>query len=333
VDLSKSKPLMTTLDALLAGIISEPLEETRWQILADWLQEFDDPRRAELLRLHRMLLATCCEPEKLQERGQWHMCIVEMINSGVRPCVPHKVIELSKGVEMHFSFKPPGSFLMGDEHENPVHRVTLTKGFYLGVYPVTQIHWRAVMGTDPSYFVGIDRPVENVSWNDCQDFCRRLTTLNVVEGEIRLPTEAEWEYVCRAGTTTEYYTGNGEKALMSAGWHDANSNHETYSVGLLNPNAWNLHDMHGNVFEWCRDWFGDYRAEQQTDPLGPVSGSDRIMRGASSAHCAEYARSAHRSALDMPFHSGYLGFRVAISTEGANYPLFEHKESTGIFGK
>ena len=145
---------MTTLDALLAGIIAEPLEETRWLVLADWLEEQDDPRRAELLRLHRRLLATCCEPDSHPERAQWQRRVVELQDGGVAPCVPQHTLMLPGGVPLVGSFVPPGSFLMGETEysaEKPVHLVTLTAGYFLGVHPVTQTQWKAVMGTAPSF--------------------------------------------------------------------------------------------------------------------------------------------------------------------------------------
>jgi uncharacterized protein (TIGR02996 family) len=207
------------LEDLLLGIVEDPLSEPRYLVLADWLEEHDDPRRAQLLRLHRRLLATCCKPERHPERAGWQARVVELIGQGVTPCVPQKTVVLGKGVEMTFHFIPPGSFLMGSPpHEQErsatevLHRVTLTRGFWLGTYPVTQAQWLAVMGSNPSKFQGDDRPVEQVSWDDCVALCERLGE------EFRLPTEAQWEYACRAGTTTAYYTGDGVEALKRAGW-------------------------------------------------------------------------------------------------------------------
>src|SRR3954463_8331598 len=150
---------MTDCDALLAGIVADPLEETRWLVLADWLEENDDPRRAELLRLHRRLLSTCCEPDAHPERADWQARVTELLVVGVRPCVPQHTLELPGGVPLVGSFVPPGSFLMGGtdtefNSEKPVHRVTLTEGLFLGVHPVTQAQWKAVMGTEPSRFKG-----------------------------------------------------------------------------------------------------------------------------------------------------------------------------------
>jgi len=246
---------MTHLEALLHGFVSDPLCEDRWLVLADWLDEYDDPRRADLLRLHRRLLATCCEPEQHPERTSWHARIVELIGQGVRPCVPQRTVVLAEGVEMKFSFIPPGSFLMGspqDEMEGEgeeylvfyrttyevLHRVTLTRGFGLCIYPVTQAQWLWAPGDQPSYYKGNTRPVESVSWDDCIGFCNRLTER--IGERFRLPTEAEWEHACRAGTTTAYYSGNGLEALKGAGWcsYDGKIRKaSTRPVGQFEPNA------------------------------------------------------------------------------------------------
>jgi uncharacterized protein (TIGR02996 family) len=188
---------MNTLDALLTGIVAEPLEETRWLVLADWLEENDDPRRAELLRLHRKLLATCCEPDAHPERVQWHGRVTELLDAGVVPCVPRHRLELPGGAPLDGVFIPPGSFLMGGtifENEKPVHKVTLTRGFFMGFCPVVQGQWISVMETNPSRFDGPFRPVENVTFYDAQEFCTRLTAHLGGRATVRIPTEAEWEW-------------------------------------------------------------------------------------------------------------------------------------------
>jgi formylglycine-generating enzyme required for sulfatase activity len=168
-----------------------------------------------------------------------------------------------------------------NEDEMPVHRVTISKGFYLGVYPVTQTQWRGAMGNDnrPSAFTGDDFPVTRVTWHDCQVFCARLREL--AGKPVRLPSEAEWEYACRAGTTTDYYSGNGEEALERVGWYKDNSGSQIKPVGQLAANAFGLFDMHGNVWEWCEDWYGDYSGDEQTDPIGATDGEGRVLRGGS----------------------------------------------------
>ncbi len=314
--------MMADLEALLAGIVFEPLEETRWLVLADWLEENDDPRRAELLRLHRKLLATCCEPEAHPERKMWQARIVELIAAGVRPCVPHRVVQLPGGVPMTFSFIPPGSFLMGgnvNENEKPIHKVTLTKGFFLGIYPVTQAQWKAVMGTDPSYSKSPNRPVEQVSWDACQEFCHKLTAELNGRGRIELPTEAEWEWACRAGTTTEYHFGDTINIALAhyderGSWFKLTRKRRKKSadVGSFPVNPWGIHDMHGNVWEWCADWFGDYTPSDQADPLGQSDGRNRILRGGSFNLSALYCRAAYRGKTSTTHWNFIYGFRVCF---------------------
>ncbi len=178
---------------------------------------------------------------------------------------------LPGGVKMAFAWCPPGTFMMGStnghDDEKPVQRVTLTKGFYTGIHPVTQAQWKAITGATPSHFKGENRPVETVSWEACQEFCKKLTAHLKGQVTIRLLSEAEWEYACRAGTTTDYHTGDGEAALKKAGWYSGNASSETHPVGELAANAWGLYDMHGNVWEWCQDWYGPYAAGEQTNPI------------------------------------------------------------------
>jgi uncharacterized protein (TIGR02996 family) len=202
---------MNALEGLLAGIVADPFEETRWLVLADWLEENDDPRRAELLRLHRRLLATCCEPDTHSERADWQRRVVELLDAGVRPCVPQHALELPGGVPLVGAFVPPGSFLMGgteDDDEKLVHRVALTAGFFLGAYPVTQTQWAAVMGTEPSNFKGPNRPVEQVSWDDCQEFCARLSA---ALGGVRQ------RYICQQKQSGSARAGQGPRRTTTSG--------------------------------------------------------------------------------------------------------------------
>ena len=188
------------------------------------------------------------------------------------------------------------------------HRVTLTKGFWIGETEVTQAQWESVMGNNPSSFKGTDRPVEQVSWNDCQKFIRKVNV--ALKGGIRLPTEAEWEYACRAGTSGDYGgTGN----LEEMGWYSKNSGETTHPVAQKKPNAWGLYDMHGNVWEWCADWHGDYPSGEVTDPTGPRSGSYRVSRGGSWQVFFSDCRSAYRSGWGPDNRNNFIGFRIVCS--------------------
>ena len=257
------------------------------------------------------------------------------------PPGPHKagdvwLASLSDGkTTMEMVWCPPGKFLMGSpaleagcEPTETQHEVILTQGFWIGKTEVTQVQWSAVMGTSPSWFprkeivrwkvlkwqVPVWRkdflvnrwslPVEQVSWDDCQEFCRK-TGLGA-----RLPTEAEWEYACRAGSTGPF-AGTG--VLDEMGWYDGNSGGKTHPVGKKKSNTWGLHDMHGNVWEWCQDWYGgDYPAGTATDPTGPAAGGHRAVRGGIWRSQSGGCRSAFRSGFAPNFHREYMGFRVVL---------------------
>jgi uncharacterized protein (TIGR02996 family) len=309
------------LDVLLQGVVEEPLSEPLWSVVADWLEEHDEPRRAELLRLHRKLLATSARPYDPRGRAALQAAVVRLLADGVRPCVPRRAVALPGGLEMAFHFVPPGTFLMGSpegeagrsEDETP-HAVTLTAGFWLGVVPVTQAQWRAVMGTDPSHFKGDGLPVEQVGWDDCREFCDRLG--REAGWRFRLPTEAEWERACRAGTTTAFFWGGGEQGAGPFCWCSEpgkpGSAGGTRPAGTLLPNAWGLFDMHGNVWEWCEDRYGPLPWWEETDPRGPAEGDIRVLRGGCwvlPGDCRS-ARRTHRVAAGH--RASFIGFRVCL---------------------
>jgi formylglycine-generating enzyme required for sulfatase activity len=211
------------------------------------------------------------------------------------------------GLRNSFARIPAGRFLLGsnsgEADERPALIVTISRSFEIGKYEVTQAQWYALMRNNPSHFKAATRPVEKVSWYDIQDFILKMNDMN--DAYIyRLPTEAEWEYACRAGSLGEY-AGN----LNEIAWYKETSGNTTHTVGLGRPNAWGLYDMHGNVWEWCADWYIDYYYSG-VDPTGPSSGSKRVMRGGGWDNTASYLRSAYRSANSPGFRYGNLGFRL-----------------------
>ena len=201
---------------------------------------------------------------------------------------------------------PAGSFKMGDIDEKPVHRVTIPRPFAVGKYEVTQAEWRALMGSNPSRFKGGRNPVEQVGWNDAQDFVRRLSTKT--GKQYRLLTEAEWEYAARAGTATKYFWGNSFDTSR------ANNGDETVPVGRYAPNSFGLHDMHGNVWEWVEDcWHGSYSGAP-TNGSAWTSGGNcrvRVLRGGSWLITPRPLRSANRLWLTSDLRFSYFGFRIA----------------------
>jgi formylglycine-generating enzyme required for sulfatase activity len=230
---------------------------------------------------------------------------------------------------MKFVRVPPGSFLMGSppdeagrQDSETQHRVTLTKAYQIGVHPVTQAQWFQVLGDRPSHFPGDDRPVEQVSWSDCQAF---LMELSQREGKLyRLPTEAEWEYACRAGSATPFSCGetiDTDQANFDDSYPDARNRiglhrGQTTPVASFPANAWGLFDLHGNVWEWCADWFGPCASGAVTDPLGPGSGAMRVLRGGSWNEWAENCRSASRHSLGPDGSLPTIGLRVVLAASG-----------------
>lgn len=225
----------------------------------------------------------------------------------------------ANSIGMKFVFIKPGTFMMGSPSsedgsggDEKQHKVSLSRGYDMQTTEVTQGQWREIMGNNPSSFknCGDDCPVENVSWNDIQEFIRKL---NQKEGtnEYRLPTEAEWEYACRAGSKTRFYFGDSNGSLEQYAWYNSNSSSKTHPVAKKKPNAWGLYDMHGNVWEWCQGWKGDYPSGHVTDPDGPSSGSRRVVRGGSWVSPAGYCRSANRDPYSPGVIHVSLGIRLA----------------------
>ena len=221
---------------------------------------------------------------------------------------------------MEMIYVAPGKFMMGSPESEPgreddesQHLVTLTKGFWLGKTPVTQAQWESVMKLNPSSNKGDDLPVGCVSWEDCKKFIAKVNDYFACEA--RLPTEAEWEYACRAGTSGPYGgTGN----IDDMGWYDNTFwgfGLKTHPVAQKKPNAWGFYDMHGNVWEWCNDWYGYYPDENVTNPGGPVSGDARVLRGGCWRSFARACRSAFRRPNTPAYSNDSFGFRLCCSRE------------------
>ena len=224
-----------------------------------------------------------------------------------------KLEDLGNGISIEMVLIPAGKFKMGSpaseeerSDDETQHEVTLTKPFYMGKYEVTQEQWEAVMGNNPSETdKGPKLPVTHVSWEDCQEFIKKLNAKT--DGGYRLPTEAEWEYACRAGTTTAYSFGESLTESEANIYGDS-----IKAVGSYRPNAFGLYDMHGNVWEWCEYWYGDYPAGAVTDPKGPATGEYRVLRGGSFLNSVSYARSSYRLYLTPPYRFlNFVGFRLA----------------------
>ena len=255
---------------------------------------------------HRIVWDVLSEREKLAGAN---ICFKVEVNSG-RFTV--------NGVSFEMVRVEGGTFRMGAtseqeddawNREKPAHSVTLSS-YYIGKTEVTQTLWQAVMGSNPSYFKGADLPVENVSWNDCQEFIQKLNRLT--GRNFRLPTEAEWEFACRGGNNSRGYKYSGSNNLGSVAWYDGNSGNKTHPVGTKAPNELGIYDMSGNVWEWCADWYGDYSSGAQTNPTGPISGSCRVCRGGCWYIYAWRCRSSLRDGYRPTNRDIILGLRLAL---------------------
>jgi uncharacterized protein (TIGR02996 family) len=310
---------MNQADAFLTAIQEQPNDASLRLIFADWLEEQDHPA-GELLRLTHTLTQTIDAPDRPALEAR----LRSLLTGGARSVGPF----WSNPLGMKFVLIPPGVFLMGsppdeikESEDETQYRVTLTQGFWMSVHPVTQGHWQAVMGANPSGLRGETLPVEQVSWVDCQAFCERLSQQD--GKRYRLPTEAEWEYACRGGTTTPFHFGetispdqaNYDARIIYGKGKEGVSRQQTTPVGSFPPNAWGLHDMHGNVWEWCNDFYGPYPASDMKDPQGDPSGYLRVLRGGSWFTNPEGCRSAFRTRNLPTRHYGDFGCRVCLSLD------------------
>ena len=228
-------------------------------------------------------------------------------------------IPVKDGINIEMVKVEAGTFMMGatseiqnsSDDEKPVHQVTLTNDYYMGKYEVTQVLWQTVMGSNPSHFEGNNLPVEQVSWEDCQEFISELN--NMTGRTFRLPTEAEWEYAARGGKKSRGYQYSGSNNLSDVAWYDENCGKKTHPVGTKRPNELGIYDMSGNVWEWCQDWYGSYSSSDQANPIGVVNGADRVYRGGS--WCDEEGGCSVSCRLPDIQDSGHydLGFRLTLS--------------------
>jgi uncharacterized protein (TIGR02996 family) len=337
----------------LSALHESPNDEVTWAALADWLEEDGQPQRAELVRIGRRLRSMPVM-KRTKPRARLEDRLIALLAAGVRPVVP----EIVNSIGMRLALITPGRFRMGSpaneerrEPDEQAHEVEITRPFYLGVYAVTQGQYLAVMKRNPSHFcskgqgelkvVGLDTsdfPVEQTSWQDACDFCRRLTKK---EGKsrrdraYRLPTEAEWEYACRAGTTTPFHFGS-EISLELATYDAATNYGGTFArynadrtfgghtgeplkrpavVGSYLPNAFGLYDCHGNVWNVCLDGRREYSSNRMADPRGPLDGDHSMVRGGGWDSWPSGCRSAYRCVYARGTRSLHVGFRVAVAAE------------------
>jgi formylglycine-generating enzyme required for sulfatase activity len=283
-------------------------------------------------------------------------------------CAEGQYREVGNSLEMSFVLVPPGQFQMGSppnekasKQDEDLRQVSITTSFFIGKTEVTQSNFRKVMGYNPSRFQGnyvaerdpdtnrvtkeidtSDWPVDSVSWDEAIEFCKKLTDTPEEKRagrKYRLPTEAEWEYACRAGTSTRYSFGDSDKELLGSAWFAANSGDRnlfsklsseknrsrimeeltknrcrSHSVAGKNANRWGIHDMHGNVWEYCSDWYGPYEPGPVTDPKGPPRGDDVVLRGGGWSGLAGDCRSAARDRCPPNHHEHGIGFRIVMTT-------------------
>jgi uncharacterized protein (TIGR02996 family) len=332
---------MNAEQTLLAALHEDPTDTACWLALADALEESSQSDRAELLRLRLKLQTagrrTASSPARRSEERQMRA----LLEAGVRPPVPIR----TNSIGQQLALISAGSFWMGSppgeqgrhRDEDPWHRVTISRPFYLGVYPVTQAEYQAVMGHNPSYFCAggegagqVDKldtsrfPVEQISWQDAMHFCNNLST-RLAEQKAgcvyRLPTEAEWEFACRAGTTSMFSFGDeltSDRANINGhgpvGAPTGAYLERTCEVGSYPPNAFGLYDMHGNVWEWCLDWFGEryYAKSPAIDPPGARTSRRKVLRGGSWRYGALICRSAYRYRYAPEVRINDYGMRLAL---------------------
>ena len=256
------------------------------------------------------------QPEKLTLQKKTEQQPIAVTQPKENKTTTKDFTETINGLNLQMVYVEGGTFTMGAtpeqgseayDYEKPAHKVTLSS-YYIGKFEVTQAQWRAIMGKNPSSFIGDNNPVERVSWNEAQEFCQKLSTLT--GKKYRLPTEAEWEYAARGGNKSKGYKYSGSNTIGDVAWYTSNSGRKTHPVGQKQPNELGIYDMSGNLWEWCYDWKGSYSSSPQTNPTGPTSGSTRVFRGGSWEYTAKICRVAYRDGNFPGIRGSYLGLRV-----------------------
>ena len=278
--------------------------------LKDWVGKLPHPGFDNLLKAVAGILGRPVQPG--QKTNEVRDREPEKVHISIEK--PEKIAKQGNSIGMKFTLIPAGEFYMGSEEsddEKPVHKVKIKNPFYLGTYPVAQREWKAVMRSNPSDFKGDDLPVEGVPWDNVQEFIMKLNEKEDTD-KYRLPSEAEWEYACRAGTTTRYSFGDSKSELDDYAWYDKNSGSKTHLVGQKKPNPWGLYDMHGNVHEWVQDEWHDSYDGAPTDGSAWESGdgASRVIRGGGWRRRAGDCRPADRGRLDPRNRGLSLGFRL-----------------------
>lgn len=340
----KPKPAHLNVQVGFADASGSRLDPSAWALYRDGAEVISDSSpldtsgrfqlpadQALALEIRASGYKTAKSRFTLEAAGEhaWDVTLQRLKAPVAKVKAPRQVM-LPGGVPLDLVHIKAGTFTMGSKRvgfregsdERP-YEVTLSQDYWIGKYEVTQEQWEALMGTNPSAYknVGNDAPVENVSWHDAMEFCERLTARERAAGrlpfglEYRLPTEAEWEYACRAGTTTRFYSGNRDSSLSSVAWHMGNAKNSTHPVGKKKPNAFGLFDMHGNVLEWCLDGYrAEYPVGPSVDPKGRPLSNVKVTRGGSWIDDFNECRSAARSGVTPDLQYFDLGFRLALGT-------------------
>ena len=307
------------LDSIDRSLALQPRD--RWQDGKQWLASIDAPA-VQAPRISQIALVGA--PVSVAPAARVALALLASYPGEERE------FEIAPGVLMKMCWIPPGEFVMGSPADElgrkdgeTQHLVTLTQGFWLGKYGVTQAQWEAVMGTNPSSFKGDNLPVESVRWDDVAapgGFLEKANRHGSRTGQFHLPTEAQWEYACRAETTMALNSGKNLTSTTGAcpnldevAWYHKNSGERTHPVGRKAANTWGLHDMHGNVYEWCADWYAKYPNGAATDPFGSNTDSQRVLRGGSWSSDGSYCTSAVRNYCSPTYRSNRYGFRVVLA--------------------